>query len=84
LNEDSESSSIELDISSDDLNRQFIHMIQEFEVKDALKRMKGSKVMSPDGIPIEVWRSLENVMIVWLTKLFNLTFQLNKMSDEWS
>jgi hypothetical protein len=83
LNEYSESSSIELDISSDDLNKQFIHMIQEFEVKDALKMMKGSNVMSPDEIPIEVW-SLENVMIVWLTKLFNLTFQLNKMSDEWS
>jgi hypothetical protein len=55
FNEDSESSSIELDISSDDLNRQFVHRIQESEVKDALKRMKGGKVMGPDGIPIEVW-----------------------------
>jgi hypothetical protein len=44
FNEDSESSSIELDISSGDLNRQFVHMIQEFEVKDGLKRMKGGKV----------------------------------------
>jgi hypothetical protein len=58
-NEDSGSSSIELDISSDDLNRQFVHRIQESEVKDALKRMEGGKAMGPDEIPIEVWRTLE-------------------------
>jgi hypothetical protein len=40
FNEDSGSSSFELDISSDDLNRQFVRRIQESEVKDALKRMK--------------------------------------------
>jgi hypothetical protein len=54
FNEDSGSSSIELDISSDDLNRQFVCRIQESEVKDALKRMKGDKMIGPDGIPIEV------------------------------
>jgi hypothetical protein len=47
----------ELDISSDDLNRQFVRRIQESEVKDALKRMKGGKAMGPDGIRIEAWRS---------------------------
>jgi hypothetical protein len=57
--------------------------IQEYEVKDAFKRMKGGKAMSPDGIPIEVWRSLEDVAIVWLTKLFNLIFRSSKMADEW-
>jgi hypothetical protein len=38
--EDSRSSSIKLDISSYDLNMQFMHRIQESEVKDTLKRMK--------------------------------------------
>jgi hypothetical protein len=51
-----------------------VRRIQESEVKDALKRMKGGKAMSPDGIPIEVWRSLTDVTIVWLTKLLNLIF----------
>jgi hypothetical protein len=83
FNEDSRSSSIELDISSNDLNRQFMRRIQESKVKDALKRMKGGKAMGPDEIPIEVWRSLGDVAIVWLTKLFNLIFQSNKMLDEW-
>jgi hypothetical protein len=59
FNKDSESSSIELDISSNDLNRQFMRRIQESEVKDALKMMKGGKAMGPDGIPIEIWRILE-------------------------
>jgi hypothetical protein len=83
FSEDSGSSSIELDISSDDLNSQFVRRIQESEVKDALKRMKGGKAMGPDGIPIEVWKTLRDVAIVWLTKLFNLIFRSNKMPDEW-
>jgi hypothetical protein len=37
--------------------------------------MKGGKAMGPDGIPIEVWRTLRDVAIVWLTKLFNLQEQ---------
>jgi hypothetical protein len=46
--------SIKLDISSDDLNKQFVCRIQESEIKDALKRMKGGKTMGPNGIHIEV------------------------------
>jgi hypothetical protein len=83
FNKDSGSSSIELNISSDDINRQFVRRIQESEVKDALKRMKGGKAMGPDGIPIKVWRNLGEVAFVWLTKLFNIIFRSNKMFDEW-
>jgi hypothetical protein len=38
--------------------------IQKSKVKDALKRMKGGKAMGSDVIPIEVWRTLEDVAIV--------------------
>jgi hypothetical protein len=38
--------------------------LKKSEVKDALKRMKGGKTMGPDGIPIEVWRTLGDVAIV--------------------
>jgi hypothetical protein len=60
-----------------------MHRIQESEVKDALKRMKGCKVIGPDGIPTKVWRSFRDVAIIWLTKLFNLIFWSNKIPDEW-
>jgi hypothetical protein len=82
FNEDSGSSSTELDISSDDLNRQFGRRIHESEVKDVLTRMKGGKAIDLDEIPIEVWRTLRNIVIVWLTKLFNLIFRSNKIPDE--
>jgi hypothetical protein len=45
--------------------------------------MKGGKVTGPNGIPIEVWRCLGDVAIVYLTKLFNLIFRSNKMLYEW-
>jgi hypothetical protein len=60
FNKDSGNSSIELDISSDELNKQFVHRIQESVVTDAFKRIKGGKAMGPDGIPIEVWTSLRD------------------------
>ncbi|ONM55522.1 hypothetical protein ZEAMMB73_Zm00001d020743 [Zea mays] len=61
----------------------FVRRIQEYEVKEALKRMKVGKAMGPDGIPIEVWRCLGDIAIVWLTKLFNTIFRANRMPDEW-
>jgi hypothetical protein len=74
----------QLNDTFDDLNRFFVRRIQESEVKEALKRMKRGKAMGPDGIPIEMWKCLGDIAIVWLTKLFNHIFQSNKMSDEWS
>jgi hypothetical protein len=45
--------------------------------------MKTDKALGPDDISIEVWRCLGDVAIVWLTKLYNIIFRSNKMSDEW-
>jgi hypothetical protein len=74
FDEDSGSSSIELDISSDDLNKKFMRRIQESEVKDALKKIKEGKLMGPDGIPIEVWRSFGDVAIVYSLSCLTLFF----------
>ena len=63
-----------MDNSFDDTNRRFVRNIQESEVREALKMMKGGKAMRSDGIPIEVWRCLGDIAIVWLTKLFNHIF----------
>jgi hypothetical protein len=39
--------------------------------------------MHPDRIPIEVWRSLGDVGLVWLSKLFNLIYlRSNKIHDK--
>ena len=82
FNSDNTDTTLQLDDSFDDTNRRFVRRIQESEVREALKRMKGGKAMRPDGIPIEVWRCLGDIAIVWLTKLFNYIFRLNKMPNE--
>jgi hypothetical protein len=82
FNDESEKIAIELD-DSIDTNMRFVRRIQESEVKEALKKMKTDKALGPDNIPIEVWRCLRDIAIVWLTKLFNIIFRSNKMSDEW-
>ncbi|WVZ58983.1 hypothetical protein U9M48_009193 [Paspalum notatum var. saurae] len=83
FNGERESTSIQLDDSFDDANRHFVRRIQETEVREAIKRMKGGKAVGPDAIPIEVWRCLGDIAIVWLTKLFNQILRSNKMSEEW-
>jgi hypothetical protein len=82
FNDESEKTAIELD-DSIDTNRRFVRRIQESEVKEALKKMKTDKTLGPDDIPIEVWRCLGDIAILWLTKLFNTIFRSNKMPDEW-
>ena len=54
FNGESESPTLELDDSFDDNNISFVRRIQEAEIEEALKRMKGGKAMGPDGISIEV------------------------------
>ena len=83
FNGENEGPTLELEDCFDDTNRRFVRRIQEAEIGEALKRMKGGKAMGPDGIPIEVWRCLGDIAMVWLTKLFNLIFRLNKMPEEW-
>nr|ABN08628.1 RNA-directed DNA polymerase (Reverse transcriptase) [Medicago truncatula] len=72
-----------LDIREEDQNYNYYRRIQEHEVKEALKRMSNGKAVGPDNIPIEVWKSLGDRGIVWLTKLFNEIMKTKKMLDEW-
>ncbi|KAF5952725.1 hypothetical protein HYC85_010669 [Camellia sinensis] len=38
--------------------------IRNFEVKITLKKMKSNKVLGPDGIPIEAWKYLDDIVLV--------------------
>ncbi|GKA30914.1 retrovirus-related pol polyprotein LINE-1 [Tanacetum coccineum] len=53
------------------------------EVRTALQKMERNKVVGPDQIPIEAWRSLGDEGIFWLTSLFNKIFTSAKMPEEW-
>ena len=83
FNGENKNTTVQLDDSFDDTSRRFVRRIQESKVREALKRMKEDKAMSPDGITIKVWRCLGDVAIVWLTKMFNNIFRSNKMPEKW-
>jgi len=72
-----------LDIGEEDRNYNYYRRIQEHEVREALKRMSSGKAVGPDNIPIEVWKSLGDRGIVWLTNLFNEIMRTKKMPDKW-
>jgi hypothetical protein len=73
----------EVDVPSEKVEYEFYRRIQKSEMAKALKRMKPRKALGPDGIPIEVWKSLGDLGVTWLTKLFNKIILSRRMPDEW-
>jgi len=69
-------------IQYQDMNRNYMRKISEFEVKEALKRMRLRKAVGLDGIPIEVWRCLGEMGMRWLTNLLNKIWLIKKMPNE--
>ncbi|KAI8556243.1 hypothetical protein RHMOL_Rhmol05G0237300 [Rhododendron molle] len=73
----------EVYVSGENIEYEFYRRIQKFEVVKVLKRMKPGKALGPDGISIEVWKSLGDLGATWLTKLFNKIIMTRKMPNEW-
>ena len=48
----------DLTIQCQDMNRDYMRIISEPDVREASKRMKSRKVVGPDRIPTEIWRCL--------------------------
>ncbi|KAG5581992.1 hypothetical protein H5410_052619 [Solanum commersonii] len=53
------------------------------EVLRAISRMSRERVIEPDEISVEFWKSTNKAGIEWLTRLFNVIFKTAKMPDEW-
>ena len=45
-------------------------------------KMKDGKGVGPDDIPVEAWRSLGDMTVRFLTKLFNRIFEGERMAEE--
>ena len=52
------------------------------EVKNPLRRMKKGKAVGPDELPVEVWKSMGEMGIKFLTKLFNRLLMGERMPKE--
>ncbi|KAH1220391.1 LINE-1 retrotransposable element ORF2 protein [Glycine max] len=72
-----------LDTREEDRNYKYYCRIQKQEVKEAFKRMSNGKAVGPDNIPIEVWKTLGDRGLEWLTKLFNEIMRSKRMPEEW-
>ncbi|KAL2947084.1 hypothetical protein AAZX31_20G050700 [Glycine max] len=72
-----------LDTREEDRNYKYYRRIQKQEVKEALKRMSNGKAVGADNIPIEVWKTLGDRGLEWLTKLFNEIMRSKRMPEEW-
>ena len=57
--------------------------INRKEVEVALKGMKHGKAMGPDGILVEVWKSLGEEWVDMLLDLLQKIFEQEKMPEEW-
>ncbi|KAL5128533.1 Craniofacial development protein 2 [Glycine soja] len=55
----------------------------KYYLKEALKRMSNGKAVGPDNIPSEVWKTLGDRGLEWLTKLFNEIMRSKRMPEEW-
>ena len=57
--------------------------ISRREVKKQLKKMKNGRAIGPDGIPVEVWKSLGEEGIDMLWDLTNKIYQREVMPEQW-
>jgi len=53
------------------------------EVKEALRKMKSGKAIGLSSIPVEIWKSLGEDGVAWLTDVFNVIFKTTRMPQEW-
>ncbi|XP_071685643.1 uncharacterized protein [Rutidosis leptorrhynchoides] len=63
-------------------NNCFCTMINEEEVRLAIRKMGRNKAVGPDQIPIEAWKCLGGDGVRLLTNLFNTTFRSANMPME--
>jgi len=57
--------------------------INKEEVKEELRKMKVGKVIGLDNIPVEIWKSLGEKGLEWLTSFFNVIIETATMSQKW-
>ena len=60
-----------------------VESISKEEVRENIQRMKNGKAVGPDDKPVEVWKCLGESALKFLTKLYNITMESERMPDEW-
>ena len=59
-----------------------VESISKEEVRENMQRMKNGKAVGPDDIPVAVSKCLGESALKFLTKLYNITMQSERMPEE--
>ncbi len=59
-------------------------IISEEEINAALTKLKTGKSPGLDGVPIEIFKTLEKELMPMLTKLFNYIVEMGKFPENWA
>ena len=62
---------------------QEVWWISKDEVRTAMKRMKSGKAVGLDDRPVEAWKCLGKMAVEFLTRLFNIILESERMPEEW-
>ena len=60
-----------------------VNCVSREEMKNVLRRMKKSKAVGPDELPVEVWKCMGEMGIKFLIRLFNRLLMGERMPEEW-
>ena len=66
-----------------DVVNEEVNCICREEVKNTLRRMKKGKAVWPDELPVEVWKRMGEIVIKFLTRLFNRLLVGERLTEEW-
>ena len=80
MNEENEKERREIDGERVNLE---VESVSKEEVMENMQRMKNGKAVGPDDIPVEVWKCLGESALKFLTKLYNITMESERMPEEW-
>ena len=60
-----------------------VNCVSREEVKNALRKIKKSKAVGPDELPVEIWKCMGKMGIKFFTRLFNRLLVGERMPEEW-
>ena len=57
--------------------------ITQREILRAITKIKNEKALGEDGLPVEILKSLEEVGVEWMARIFNAALNQDKILNDW-
>ena len=60
-----------------------VNCVSREKVKNPLRKMNKGKEVGPDELPVEVWKWVGEMEIMFLTRMFNKILAAERIPEEW-